>query len=149
MSRIRSKDSRIEIEFRKKLWKVGLRYRKNAAKYFGKPDLVLSKYKTVIFIDSCFWHGCRTHKSTPQTRQTFWKRKINRNIQRDKEVNVYYKELNWITFRVWEHNLKNNPQRIVKKIINSLNKPGSTSVSQIRNSTATLSAAEQRTQKAN
>ena len=61
MSKVRSKGSKIEIEFRKKLWQAGFRYRKNATKYFGKPDIVLPKYKTVIFIDSCFWHGCKKH----------------------------------------------------------------------------------------
>lgn len=92
MSKIGSKDSRIEIEFRKALWKEGFRYRKNSIKYFGKPDLVLSKYKTVIFIDSCFWHGCGKHSLTPQTRKKFWEQKISRNKARDKEVNRYYKK---------------------------------------------------------
>lgn len=54
MSKVRSKDSKIEIEFRKKIWNAGFRYRKNAKNHFGKPDIVLPKYKTVIFIDSCF-----------------------------------------------------------------------------------------------
>jgi len=57
MAKVKSQDSRIEILFRKELWRHGFRYRKNSERWFGKPDLVLSKYKTAIFIDSCFWHG--------------------------------------------------------------------------------------------
>jgi DNA mismatch endonuclease (patch repair protein) len=103
MSRVRSRDSKIETEFRKKLWRAGFRYSKNSTKYFGKPDLVLPKYKTVIFIDSCFWHGCKKHGSMPQTRKKFWKNKIERNKERDKEVNRCYKKLGWSIFRIREH----------------------------------------------
>lgn len=118
MSKVRSKDSKIEVEFRKKLWKVGFRYRKNSTKYFGKPDIVLPKYKTVIFIDSCFWHGCKKHGSMPQTRKRFWEAKIERNKQRDKEVNKYYKKSDWKIFRIWEHDL--NDSKMIEKIIFSI-----------------------------
>jgi len=124
MSRVRNKDSKIEVEFRKKLWKAGLRYRKNSTKYFGKPDLVLRKYKTVIFIDSCFWHGCETHGSLPKTNKKFWKEKIARNIERDREVNSHYKKMGWNIIRIWEHKLKNNFENIISKIINE-NRPNS------------------------
>ena len=60
-----SEDTKIEIILRKALWQKSLRYRKNPAKYFGKPDLVFKKYKTVVFIDSCFWHGCKKHCRMP------------------------------------------------------------------------------------
>lgn len=106
MSKVRHKDSKIEVEFRKKLWAEGFRYIKNSAKYFGKPDIVLPKYKTVIFIDSCFWHGCKRHGSIPATRVMFWTEKIDRNKSRDKEVNKYYKKEGWKAIRVWEHDLK-------------------------------------------
>ncbi len=106
MSKIRSKDSKIEVAFRKALWKEGFRYRKNVKSYFGKPDLVLKKYKTVIFIDSCFWHGCKKHCKLPATNKKFWKEKIERNRQRDKEVNKHYKKIGWNIIRIWEHDLK-------------------------------------------
>ena len=107
MSKIKNKDTKIEIEFRKAIWKAGFRYRKNPKGYFGKPDLVLRKRKTVIFIDSCFWHGCKKHCRLPSTRKNYWLPKIERNKQRDKEVNRHYKKLGWKIIRVWEHNLKN------------------------------------------
>lgn len=106
MSKIKHKDSKIEIRFRKKLWAEGFRYRKNSTKHFGKPDIVLSKYKTVIFIDSCFWHGCRKHGMIPETRKNFWSQKIKRNKDRDKEVTKYYKKSDWKIFRIWEHDLR-------------------------------------------
>ncbi|MEK9153347.1 MAG: very short patch repair endonuclease [Patescibacteria group bacterium] len=106
MSKIRSKDTKIEILFRKALWKKGFRYRKNSSKYFGKPDLVLPKYKTVIFIDSCFWHNCPKHGYLPKSNLKYWRRKIECNKERDKEVNKYYKKLGWKIFRIWEHKIK-------------------------------------------
>lgn len=114
MSKVRSKDSKIEIEFRKALWNAGFRYRKNSTKYFGKPDLVLKKYKTVIFIDSCFWHGCKKHGTIPKTRRKFWEDKIERNKLRDKKVSQYYRRLDWKIIRIWEHVIKD------KSIINDV-----------------------------
>ena len=118
---IRSEDSKIETLFRKELWRNSFRYRKNSGKYFGKPDIILKKHKAVIFIDSCFWHGCEQHCRVPTAHKTYWAQKITRNITRDKEVSKHYKNRGWKIFRVWEHNLKNNPRKIVK-IINFLNK---------------------------
>ena len=117
MSKIKSKDTKIEIEFRKAIWKAGFRYRKNPKGYFGKPDLVLKKYKTVIFVDSCFWHGCKKHCRLPSTRKKYWIPKIERNKQRDKEVNHYYKKEGWKVIRVWEHDLKNNIAMMINKLM--------------------------------
>ncbi len=105
MSAVRSKDTKIEIFFRKQLWQNGFRYRKNATKYFGRPDVVLKKYKTVIFLDSCFWHGCKKHGTLPATRKKFWIEKINKNKKRDKEVGQHYKKISWRIIRIWEHDL--------------------------------------------
>lgn len=113
MASIRSKDSKIEILFRKELWRQGYRYRKNPESYIGKPDAVLKKHKTAIFIDSCFWHGCKKHCRIPSTRQNYWTQKIKRNIKRDKRVTRCYKELGWCVIRIWEHELKNNLKIVV------------------------------------
>ncbi len=118
MSKVRNKDSKIEVTLRKALWKEGFRYRKNVTSRFGKPDIVLSKYKTVIFIDSCFWHGCKKHGSMPQTRKAFWAKKILRNKERDKEVNRHYRKQRWSSIRVWEHEIRKSntvlPKRLTK-----------------------------------
>jgi len=116
MSKIRSKDTKIEILFRKVLWKKGFRYRKNSSKYFGKPDLVLPKYKTVIFIDSCFWHNCPKHGYLPKSNLKYWRKKIERNKERDKEVKKHYKKISWKIFRVWEHDIIKQQSIIINKL---------------------------------
>lgn len=120
MATIKNKDSKLEIDFRKNLWRKGFRYRKNVSSYFGKPDLVLKKYKTVIFIDSCFWHGCKKHCKLPTTRKKWWAEKIENNKQRDKEVNRHYKALGWNVIRLWEHNLKRRNFRFDTKRITKI-----------------------------
>lgn len=122
MSKVRNKDSKIEVMFRKALWKEGFRYRKNATKYFGKPDIVLPKYKTVIFVDSCFWHGCKKHGSMPATRTEFWEKKIARNKERDEEVNRHYKKESWRVIRVWEHEITKKYFATTEIIVSELNK---------------------------
>ena len=117
MSRIKSRDSKIETLFRKELWKQGFRYRKNSGKYFGRPDVVLKKYKVVIFVDSCFWHGCKKHCRIPFVRKNYWTQKIIRNVARDKEVSKHYKKQGWKVFRIWEHELLKNFDNTTKNII--------------------------------
>ncbi len=116
MSKVKSKDSKIEVDFRKAIWKAGFRYRKNPTKYFGKPDIVLAKYKTAIFIDSCFWHGCKRHCRLPSVRKKYWMAKIERNKERDKEVNRHYKKIGWQAIRVWEHDIEKKIDKVIRKI---------------------------------
>jgi DNA mismatch endonuclease (patch repair protein) len=116
MSLVKSKDTKIEEIVRKIFQAAGLRYRKNQQGYFGKPDLVFTKYKTVVFVDSCFWHGCRKHFRLPNTNQTYWKTKIDNNKKRDRKVNSYYKKYGWLVVRIWEHNLSVT-QKTLQKII--------------------------------
>lgn len=115
MKAVKSKDSEIEVKFRKAIWKSGFRYRKNPTKYFGKPDLVFKKHKTVIFIDSCFWHGCKRHCRLPSSNKKYWIEKIERNKKRDKKVNQHYKKLEWKIVRFWEHEIKKfNINKLIK-----------------------------------
>jgi DNA mismatch endonuclease (patch repair protein) len=122
MSKVRSKETKIEIQLRKILWNLGYRYRKNVSGYFGKPDILLKKYKTVIFIDSCFWHGCKKHGSMPQTRRKYWETKIARNKERDREVNAHYRKMKWKAIRIWEHDIKKNPEKATLQITKILQK---------------------------
>lgn len=116
MRSVKSKDTKIEIFFRKKLWAEGIRYRKNPLHYFGKPDLVIKKYRLAFFVDSCFWHGCKEHMRQPKTNKKYWESKIKRNTERDKEVNLYYKKNNWHVIRVWEHDLR-NADRVINLVL--------------------------------
>lgn len=108
------------MDLRKALWKKGFRFRKNATDYFGKPDIMLPKYKTAIFVDSCFWHGCRWHCRMPSTNQAYWKKKIARNKERDKKVSKHYKKQDWQAIRIWEHEIKKIQQSILTKVIRVL-----------------------------
>lgn len=121
MSRIRGSDTSFEEKFRKSLWREGLRYRKNVKKLVGKPDIYFACKKLVVFLDSCFWHGCRKHCRMPSSNIEYWKKKIDRNRKRDKEVTKYYKNNGYKIIRIWEHELKNNFDEVVEKIISEVN----------------------------
>lgn len=105
MSRIRSKDTKPELIVRKYLWSRGYRYRKNDKRLPGTPDIVLKKYATVIFIHGCFWHG-HDHIRFPKTNADFWRKKIERNRQRDEEDKQKLKDMGWSVMTVWECQLK-------------------------------------------
>ena len=108
MSRIRSKDTKPEDTVRKYLFSKGLRYRKNDKRYPGTPDIVLPKYKTVIFVNGCFWHGhenCR-YFVIPKTNTDFWINKICENKVRDREQQNRLKENGWHVIVVWSCGLK-------------------------------------------
>ena len=83
----------------------------------GKPDIAIKKYKVVIFIDSCFWHGCEIHGRIPKSRVEFWTNKINQNKQRDNEVTRYYIKNNWNILRIWEHEINQNLDQVVNEIV--------------------------------
>ena len=108
MSRIRSKDTKPEEIVRKYLSSKGLRFRKNDRRYPGHPDVVLPKYKTVVFVNGCFWHrheGCR-YASTPATNRKFWNHKFERNVERDAREQKKLREMGWKVIVVWECELK-------------------------------------------
>lgn len=107
MSHIRSKDTSIEMKVRKYLFAKGFRYRKNDARLPGKPDVVLPKYKAVVFINGCFWHmhGC-SRSSIPKSNPEYWIPKIQRNVERDTENYKKLEDAGWRVFVVWECELK-------------------------------------------
>lgn len=109
--------SKLENKVSKALWNKGFRFRKNS-KLYGKPDIAIKKYKVVVFIDSCFWHVCPEHGRIPKTNEEFWVKKLNRNQERDKEVNQYYNQNNWKIMRVWEHEIKQDFEGTVSEISN-------------------------------
>lgn len=108
MSRIRSTNSKPEDIVRKYLFSKGLRYRKNVKTLPGKPDVVLKKYKIVIFVNGCFWHGHQGCKYfvMPKSNTEYWNKKITGNVERDKNVIVRLEELGWNVITVWECQLK-------------------------------------------
>ena len=115
MSSIRAK-SRLEDKVAHELFKRGLRYRRNNRKLLGTPDISIQKYKVVIFIDSCFWHSCPIHGNRPKTNTEYWEKKMDRNIDKAKEVNAYYEAHGWHIMRVWEHELKEDYEGTIGRI---------------------------------
>lgn len=118
MQRVKSKDSEIEKILRNALWNKGYRYRKNVKDVFGHPDIVFKSKKVAIFCDSEFWHGYdwERKKNEIKTRQDFWISKIERNMQRDKEVNMKLSEEGWTVLRFWGTEIKKQTENCVKEI---------------------------------
>lgn len=108
MSRIRSKDTSIELRLRKALWYRGHRYQKNCKGIIGKPDICFKGKKLAIFCDSEFWHGkyLLDGKYIPKTNQSYWLPKLKRNIERDKQVNRSLNEEGWKVMRFWQKEIE-------------------------------------------
>ena len=122
MSAIKSKNTKPEITVRKLLHSMGYRFRLHKKDLPGSPDIVLPKYKTVIFVHGCFWHrhqNCK-YASNPKTRREFWKKKFKENIERDKKTQEKLKNLGWKTKIVWECEIKKQ-DKLIKKIEDFLN----------------------------
>ncbi len=120
MQNIRSADTKIEVLVRSALHQKGFRFRKNVKSMIGKPDIVLPKYKVVVFLDSCFWHMCPYHLNIPKTNRIYWRPKLLRNKARAIEVNKKLRNEGWTVLRFWEHQIIKNPQMVIKKITSSL-----------------------------
>lgn len=110
MSRIRSKDTKPEMIVRSLLHRMGYRFRLHRKDLPGKPDIVLPKYKTVIFVHGCFWHRHKKCNSAklPSSNKSYWIPKLNRNIERDKKNKDELRELGWKIIIIWECEIKKN-----------------------------------------
>ena len=122
MSRIRSKDTKIEVKVRQYLFAKGFRFRKNDKRYPGKPDVVLPKYKTVIFVNGCFWHmheGCKQAR-LPKTNVEFWKEKMERNAANDKLHQEQLCSMGWHVIVLRECELKRDFETVLDGVIQTL-----------------------------
>ena len=122
MSAIKSKNTKPEIKVRKVLHSMGYRFRLHSKNLPGSPDIVLPKYKTVIFVHGCFWHrheNCK-YASTPKTRKEFWNKKFTENKKRDSEIQEKIKILDWRSVVIWECETK-NIENLRDKIIDVFN----------------------------
>ena len=122
MGQIRGKDTKIEIKVRKYLFSKGFRFRKNDKRYPGKPDVVLPKYHTVIFVNGCFWHqhkGCK-NATIPKTRTEFWINKLSKNVENDVRNEQLLKESGWSVITVWECELEENFEGRMDRLIREI-----------------------------
>jgi DNA mismatch endonuclease, patch repair protein len=117
MSTIRSKNTAPELILRKALWLTGLRYRIHYGK--EKIDIAFPSDKIAVFVDGCFWHGCPFHSHIPKSNIEYWKPKLEKNIQRDKDKNERLRSAGWTVIRFWEHEMK-NVSPILEKINTAL-----------------------------
>jgi len=116
MKSVKSKGTKLEEKVFNALRKRGIEFESHAEDLLGKPDIVIRDYKIVIFIDSCFWHGCPQHLRVPKSNIDYWQKKIERNKARDKEVTKHYTDSNWYVIRIWEHELKENFENTINNI---------------------------------
>jgi len=122
MSKIKSKDTLPEILVRKKLHSLGFRFRLHKKELPGKPDIVLPKYQTVIFINGCFWHRHENciEASKPKTNSDYWENKINNNIERDKKNYILLEQNGWNVVILWECEIIKNKNSLNDLLINLL-----------------------------
>lgn len=112
MGSIKGKDTLLELKFEKILKDAGLKFRRNVKELPGRPDVVFKNKKIVIFVDGCFWHGCKEHFSPPKSNRWFWMKKISDNIERDKLINKFYKKMGWRVLRIWQHDMNKKSKRV-------------------------------------
>lgn len=115
------RDTKPELLLRSELWKRGLRYRKNYKKLVGKPDIVFVGKKIAIFVDGKMWHGYdwENQKNDFKSHREFWITKIERNIERDKEVTEQLHSDGWTVLRFWDFDIRKNLSTCVSKILDS------------------------------
>jgi DNA mismatch endonuclease, patch repair protein len=116
MSRVKGRENlATELRLIGVLRAYGIKGWRRNARLFGKPDFIFPETRTAVFIDGCFWHGCPSHGSVPQSNRIFWKGKLARNKKRDRLVNKRLKELGWTPLRIWQHELR-KPDQLVRRL---------------------------------
>lgn len=120
MSRIKGKDTGLEMRVRSELHRRGFRFRKHVKELPGKPDVVFTKAKVAVFIDGDFWHGYR-FPSWEHKVSDFWKQKINKNRERDIRNHRKLKEMGWTVIRLWQHDLERDFQECIERIRAAVN----------------------------
>jgi DNA mismatch endonuclease (patch repair protein) len=122
MSKIRGKDTKIEIKVRHWLHRHGIRYRKNCRDIPGKPDIAIKKYKIAIFVNGCFWHGhddCKYYR-LPKSNIEYWQEKIGKNKERDRTNLEKLKNEGWNVFVVWECQVKANFESTMQVLLGDI-----------------------------
>lgn len=115
MSRIRGTNTGPEVALRHALWSMGFRYRLKAP-LPGRPDIVFPRHRVAVFVDGCFWHGCRLHYTAPTNNHEFWAAKLVENRTRDVRVAAALKARGWQVIRLWEHDVDLDPVRAARRV---------------------------------
>lgn len=120
MRSVRSYDTRWEVDFRKRLWRRGLRYRVHYGPH--KIDVAFPGPRLAVFLDSCFWHYCPEHRELPETNRDFWRKKLETNYARDQRVTKRLEAGGWTVLRLWSHEFVEKPEAAVAKVFETLGK---------------------------
>ena len=120
MSKIRSRDTQVEKIIFRELSKRGIYFQKYYKKAIGNPDIALPSKKKAIFIDGDFWHGYQFSKLKKRLPKKYWLAKIKNNIQRDRRNRAKLRKAGWKVLRIWEHEIKKNPEKVIAKIKKAL-----------------------------
>ena len=120
MSRIRGRNTSPELVVRRGLWAKGYRYRLQQKTPGGRADLVIRSRKLALFVDGCFWHGCPEHYVRPRSSNSFWDKKLNENVTRDRRQTLKLENEGWRVVRVWEHEIAEDPEAALSKIVEAL-----------------------------
>ena len=126
MSRIKGKDTKPELILRTLLHKKGFRFRLHDKNLPGRPDIVLPRYRTLIFVNGCFWHrhsGCK-YAYTPKSRQEFWQEKFTNTVIRDKKKTKNLQDMGWRVLTAWECELEKDPGNVIERIIKDIRESG-------------------------
>ncbi|MBB2156534.1 DNA mismatch endonuclease Vsr [Gluconacetobacter diazotrophicus] len=124
MSRIKGRNTRPELVLRSLLHRAGFRFRLHAKQLPGRPDIILPRYRTAIFVHGCFWHrhpGCR-YATTPSTRREFWQTKFDGNVSRDARNQAALEAAGWTVLTVWECELKSDAEGVAHRLATELRK---------------------------
>jgi len=122
MKNIRSKGTKPERIISKKLKQKGFYFTQHVKKVYGKPDITFLRKKVAVFIDSDFWHCHPVNFQMPKTNREYWEKKIQRNVERDQEVNKVLINDGWNVIRIWESEIKENPDECVERILQAINR---------------------------
>lgn len=122
MSRIRSKGNlETEMAMIRVFREHGFTGWRRHQPVYGCPDFIFRKVRLAVFVDGCFWHGCRLHGTIPQSNRLYWKRKLERNHERDQEVNKELHKRGWIVLRIWQHELSSkNQAKLLRRLTRTL-----------------------------
>ena len=125
MRAVKGKDTTLEKKVCSALWRSGLLFRKHLSSLPGKPDIVFTRRRLAVFIDSCFWHGCSSHLRMPKSNLDYWKAKIERNKARDKATTQKLESDGWLVLRFWEHEVREDLERCLSKVRSLMDKENS------------------------
>ena len=122
MSKIKGRDTKPEKLLKRALWHAGLRHRANKRDFPGKPDIIYIRHKLLIFVDGTFWHGHDWENSqhSIKSNREFWISKIERNMQRDAEINQFYRSNGWTVLRFWDFEVKQELGACVKRVVEQI-----------------------------